>query len=136
MNNSLVESNKQYISNPAVFGPGRWDILHSYSSLCKTKEDKIQFANFVENIFTPTIKCIFCRNHFQYMLQKYPVPFGSRPHPKKKEWDEQDSVYKWTFSVHNLVNERLNKPIMSWDVYQELYGSDSKACTNCIMFSN
>jgi len=134
MNSSNIEkvydANNLYISNPVVFGAGRWEILHSYASLCKTPEKKKEFATFVENVFGPTIKCLECRNHFLAMLEKYPVPFGSRRHPRGREWGEEDSVFKWTYSVHNIVNNRLNKPIMPWEVCIKLYDINN-VCTQC-----
>jgi len=127
----IYEINNMYISRPDVFGPGRWDILHSYSSLCKTPEKKKEFASFVENVFAPTIRCLECRNHFLAMLEKYPVPYGSRPHPEGRQWNDNDSVFKWSYSVHNIVNQRLNKPIISWDICQKLYNPDALPCTQC-----
>lgn len=134
MNNNNIEklydANNLYISTPHVFGMGRWELLHSYAALCKTKEKKREFALFVENIFAPTIKCLECRNHFLSMLEKYPVPFGSRRRPDEKDWSDEDSVFKWSFSIHNIVNQRLNKPILPWDVCIKLYDINN-VCTQC-----
>jgi len=126
----IYESNNMYISTPHVFGPGRWEILHSYSALCKTPDQKKQFAFFVESIFGPTIKCLECRNHFLSMLEKYPVPYGTKKHPTGRDWKDEDSVFKWAYSVHNIVNQRLNKPTLSWDVCVKLYDANN-VCSSC-----
>lgn len=124
-------NSKTHLSMPHVFGPGRWDILHSYAKMCKTIEDKKQFANFVENIFAPTIKCLECRNHFNAMLMEYPVPFSSRLYKSNNVWTELDSSFKWSWMVHNIVNERLNKPQISFETCLKLYDIETQTCTQC-----
>lgn len=126
--NFLIQ--KSHISSPNVFGPGRWDILHSYAKLSTTREQKIEFARFVENVFAPTIKCEECRNEFRSLLMRMPVPFGSRK-VDGREWNDNDSSFKWSFSAHNEVNARLKKPLMTWENCLKLYDYNSPACTQC-----
>lgn len=123
-------ANQSHITSPSIFGPGRWDILHSYAKMCYTREDKEQFAKFVYNVFTPTIKCLECQNHFKALLLEYPVPFGERLF-NDQPWSDLDSPFKWAWKVHNLVNKRLNKKQMSFETCLRLYDTNSETCNNC-----
>jgi len=137
--NPLTPTSKQYeylnskthLSMPHVFGPGRWDILHSYAKMCQTVEQKKQFAKFVEEVFLPTIKCKECQTHFRNTLNEYPVPFGEKKFNDFIDWTNDDSPFKWAWKVHNIVNQRLNKPQLSFETCLLLYDINSETCQQC-----
>jgi hypothetical protein len=47
------------------------------------------------------LPCFWCRLHFSQVLAEYPIP--------------DTEVFKWSVDVHNLVNERLGKPVVSFE---------------------
>ena len=50
------------------------------------------------------IPCPKCREHYSTHLQKVPIS----PH-----LDRREDLFRWTVAVHNEVNKKLEKPIIS-----------------------
>jgi hypothetical protein len=54
--------------------------------------------------------CGECAAHFQILLKQYPPQTSSR-----------DAASQWACSVHNKVNERLEKPMFDCSLVAEMY---------------
>jgi hypothetical protein len=47
------------------------------------------------------LPCFWCRVHFSQVLAENPIP--------------DTDVFKWSVDVHNIVNEKLGKPLMTFE---------------------
>jgi hypothetical protein len=86
-----------------VWGPILWNQLHERSEI---KDIDIDAELRWINIFTSWIPCGACKNHFNEILKTNPPDLSS---PRKYK--------QWAIDVHNIVNNKLNKPIYESDSY-------------------
>lgn len=61
-------------------------------------DDSLALKTYIQ-LFARLYPCGDCAHHFQMLLEDYPPQTGSR-----------NSAAGWGCFVHNLVNERLEKP--------------------------
>lgn len=47
------------------------------------------------------LPCFWCRLHFSQVLAENPIP--------------DTGLFKWSVDVHNIVNEKLGKPIVPYE---------------------
>jgi len=90
-----------------VWGPMAWMTLHSISLNYPenpTKEDKAILVRFME-LFTETISCPSCKNHFQILYQSY---IANNPNWASSRYNFAIFVMR----AHNTVNKRLDKPVL------------------------
>jgi hypothetical protein len=95
------------MSSPVVpWGNHMWHAMH-YVALGypehPTKDDLHNYALFY-NSPGNVLPCRLCTGHFLTMLQEDGV---------EKHLSTKDELFDWTVRIHNKVNERLNKPIVS-----------------------
>ena len=88
--------------SPAKFGPYFWGALHL---ACLGGGDLKAFVD----AFPSALPCGACGEHFKEVLQTFPYPEGEID-PLK--------LFMWSVDVHNVVNKRLDKPLVS---YQEAF---------------
>jgi hypothetical protein len=100
--------------DPTIWGPHYWFFLHTVAfcyPLFPSTVTKKKYYNLVHNfpLFIPTEKI---GNEFSKLLDKYPVtPY----------LDNRDSFLKWTHFIHNKINKKLNKPIISFTKFINEY---------------
>jgi len=82
--------------SPNIWGPNLWGTLHL---LCLTGTIT---PNFVQE-FATVIPCPMCASHFSDLLSENPFPDSDNP----------SVLFEWSVRLHNLVNARLGKPILS-----------------------
>ena len=89
-----------------TWGPYFWGALHIAclaSPPVLSDEHKTAFRNLIES-YTLTLPCPACQMHFREVLQMYPLEpnlnFGS-------------DLFAWSVTVHNVVNAKIGKPIVS-----------------------
>ncbi len=94
------------------WGNPAWRLLH-YLSFCfpdePTVQDRENYQQFIHS-FQRVIPCGSCRKHFKHLLKEHPVDVRSR-----------DQFIQWAIRIHNLVNQRLKKPIMTEEQVVEEY---------------
>lgn len=83
---------------PNIWGPNLWGTLHL---LCLTGTIT---PNFVQE-FTSAIPCSMCSGHFSQLVSENPLP----------ETQDPSVLFEWSVLLHNKVNEKLGKPIISVD---------------------
>ena len=85
-----------------------WESLHKRALIVKSN-DMAFLNNFSKHIprFNKTCKCT---DHWLQTVKKYPPRFG-----------KADEYFEWTVFIHNEVNTRLGKPIMSVTDAKTLY---------------
>lgn len=86
---------------PEKWGPYYWGALHLAALGCP---DAQVLRTFIE-CYKTVLPCISCRTHFTQVLDENPVPESSDPL----------AIFKWSVDVHNIVNERLGKPLIDYD---------------------
>lgn len=86
---------------PDKWGPYFWGALHLTALGCP---DAQVIRTFVE-CYKSVLPCLACRLHFTKVLDENPVP----------ETEDREIIFKWSVDVHNIVNESLGKPAISYD---------------------
>lgn len=115
-----------------IVGPGIWFNLHINSLKCENKVKKKKIIDDIEDM-RKTFFCTKCRNHINLFCKKYPI-FNC---PIVYDQDGNDiSLFRWTWLLHNHVNIRLGKPIMTLDEALDFYSnvlSNDDTCNTCSM---
>ena len=96
----------------AQLGRASWHLLHTMSvkyPLNPTRKDQQDYLSLIKLIaqFYP---CGDCAAHFQRLLVKLPPRVGNR-----------EEVIQWTCEIHNLVNERLEKPVFNCSTVGDMW---------------
>lgn len=104
------------------WGPAYWSVFHITSfdldvkatlPGAKARQSERALRLLLEN-FPDTLPCEICSNHLKKIYTMYPPPQSS---DKKSK----NAVARWSVWVHNKVNERLGKPVLSFDDVVRLY---------------
>lgn len=118
-----VERNPAVLSPGAAADPGAWYIIHSFArSADQHRANQVNFGlafiTYMEDL-AANFKCVVCQPHLQAFLARYPpATYLSR----------EDGLWRWTVDLHNDVNRRTGKPIVSYGEAAELHTSE---CNNC-----
>jgi hypothetical protein len=94
--------------NPVQFGPPFWATIHLTAY---HQTDPKKFNDFI-NIITDILPCENCQGEFQKLLKTYPPD------------SEPNGYFEWSVNVHNKINERLHKPVISMEQARTMW------CTN------
>ena len=86
---------------PVKFGPYYWGVLHL---ACLGGIDPAALQALV-SLFPAILPCGTCGVHFAEVINDNPLP----------ETDDTDALFKWSVDVHNTVNERLKKPLVTYE---------------------
>lgn len=73
-----------------------WQLLHTYQYQSE-EEAKIWFESWKGKI-----SCGSCKAHLEELLKALPTDYSSK-----------EGFFKWTVEIHNMVNKKLEKPIVS-----------------------
>lgn len=123
-----IPSNHNHGMSTAVWGPPAWLFLHcvvmGYPCCIKTKEDnqrKRDMYLFFETLGN-VLPCKYCRKSYQEFMNELPIePYLS---------SRQDLSY-WLYIIHKKVNDKLNKPTLSFKKYNEMFEQyRANACKN------
>lgn len=91
---------------PKNWGKFGWGFIHNVAlgySEDLTYMKKEQYRKFFEAI-GDVLPCLDCQIHYKDMLVNNPPVLVNK-----------DTLFKWSVDIHNKVNERLNKKIISYD---------------------
>ena len=77
---------------PDVWGPNLWGALHT---LCLTGSITPEFVDE----YAKVIPCPSCAMHFRQLVDSNPLPTMNQ--------------FEWSVDLHNQVNERIGKPVVS-----------------------
>lgn len=86
---------------PKKFGPYFWGALHL---ACLFADDYKTLRSFVYS-YTEVLPCPMCREHFAQVVEQRPFP--SEGH--------NIEYFTWSVDVHNIVNQRLGAPMLTYD---------------------
>jgi hypothetical protein len=101
--------------DPKVWGPHYWFFLHTISVSYPNHPNAItkkKYYDLIQNlhVFLPIDNI---SNEFSELLEQYPItPY----------LDNRESFSRWTWFIHNKINEKLEKPKISIeDFYKQYY---------------
>lgn len=103
---------------PHVWGPHGWKFMHAvalaYPEAPSAEEKKaaLQFFTSLEYL----LPCESCKQNFRKELQSFPL---------QPALESKQKLNEWLTALHNSVNQRLNKTIMSPEQVLEYVFSDS-----------
>ena len=111
--------------SPLTFGPGTWLVMHVFAMICDDeKENRKYFVFFIKKIIEK-LPCQTCRKHaIEYITNN--------------RLGENDELFRWTWQFHNSVNQRLSKPVISYEESRLLYENSNvilqmngEDCSSC-----
>jgi len=100
---------KDWKSNPTFWGPHLWTYMH-YSAANYPKEptlDEIEHMKQWLRTLPVTIPCDTCKKHYSEYIQQHNDELESACHTRT-------TLFNFLVDIHNQVNQRHNKPIMSY----------------------
>lgn len=95
--------------NPADFGPVYWDVFHRTTAAYPTNFTTTDISLYSSFLLTYgyVLPCVSCAVEYAAMMNNYgPALFQALVRGKIYVW-------LWGVLVHNEVNARLNKPVVS-----------------------
>ena len=113
---------------PDFWGPHGWIFLHSITfnyPKNPTNNDKMKYKNFFESI-GDILPCEKCSINYKEHI---------RNHPINNHLNTKSQLIKWLIDIHNMTNQELNKPILSYEEVMYEYRSkiDNKSIySKCI----
>ena len=106
---ALQDPEFAYVSAEAM-GPSLWKAIHNITRVYVPTPEKMQaLAAFMDSLAV-LLPCSVCAQHFQALAPTLKV-------------DSSLAALKWGIDVHNSVNKRLNKPVLSYKEAVRLIGS-------------
>lgn len=104
------------------WGPSAWTYLHTVTfnyPISPTPEDKINYKILFDN-FGKTMPCKFCRDSYNTFYQILLID---------NFLDDRHGLTYWLFCIHNLVNIKLNKPVINFEQVVYRYENKRARCT-------
>lgn len=102
-----VFTKEDYNSNDGmltyVWGPPLWHTLHTISfnyPVKPTDKQKEDYMNYFKSL-GKVLPCKYCRDNYKENLKKIPL--------KKSVFKNRDSLSRWVYNLHELVNKNLGK---------------------------
>lgn len=106
--------------DPAIWGPKTWDVLF----VAALNLDPSEVAPLVE-LYAECLPCVHCRRSFAVYRGQMPCESMS---------GSRDSLFKWVWAMHDMVNQKLGKPSLTMDRARRRYQSFSSyvSCTDVV----
>jgi len=106
-----------------TWGPAMWHSLHTMSfnyPVNPTKEQKQEYYAFFMSLQW-VLPCKYCRDNYKENLKKLPLD--------TKALKNRDSLSRWVYHLHNLVNKNLDKPItLTYEQVRDRYEHFRSRC--------
>lgn len=119
------------LTDPNVFGPGKWDDMHTFGAAATTPDLKKSYCDYIR-IITSSLKCMVCRKHaIEYVRDHPPEEFLN----VLDENGQDIGLFKWSWLFHNAVNKRISKPEVDFKVAYAMYEPES-AVSNSVCVEN
>ena len=105
--------------DPKIWGPHYWFFLHTIAMSYPNYPNSItkkKYYDFIQNIplFIPVEQIA---GEFSKLLDQYPV----QPY-----LDNRESIIRWTWFIHNKINEKLEKPKITLNEFYVKYYDEYK----------
>ena len=89
------------------WGKNLWISLHIITfnyPINPTNEDKINYKNYFMSL-GHVLPCNDCKEHYNNLIKQIPIDIFLQ---------DREGITFWLFNIHNLINEKLNKPIINF----------------------
>ena len=110
--------------SPEIWGPALWSTLHIMTfnyPQNPTDYEKQQYYQFFQAL-QYVLPCDSCRKHYgKGINETYPI----QPALKNR-----DTLTRWLVMFHNVVNQRLGKPTVSYESVKQKYEALAGKCTS------
>lgn len=117
----MISNNK---NSKLLWGSKEWRIFHKKAlefSEKPSEKQQEEFKKFYEDVFKARIPCNVCKIDYEDILKKLPVKLGSKT-----------ELFNWTIDVHNIINAKLNKEKIEYDVAQQELAKENKSTDTLI----
>ena len=98
------------IKDPKIWGPQMWMVLHYLTFVYEPSKDKQKYKRFFQHHVVNLIPCKPCRQNYCRHIKTFPIKL-----------DSKESLSRWLVKIHNLINKRLEKKTVSYDVVVNKY---------------
>ena len=108
-----------------IWGNNLWTYLH-YSAMNYPDQPSAQEVEDMKNwlcALSTTIPCAECKKHYRGYIEK------SKPQ-LDNICSNKDNLFRFLFELHNKVNARLGKPVLTYEQAVKMYENDG-TCTDC-----
>ena len=112
---SATQQTQELTLNPDYWGPRFWDVLHLAAvgfSAEPTPSEKLGFRMFFDSL-RYVLPCPKCRASYETHLDTRGL--------LDADLLSRDTLFRWVFDLHNIVNITLNKPQVNFIEYQDRY---------------
>ena len=92
--------------NPSVWGQSAWLFLHCVTMtfpIAPTEAEKKHYRSFFCSLRF-ILPCKLCRQSYRMWMKNHPV---------KDHLHSRDDMLAWLIDMHNFVNRKLGKPVLS-----------------------
>lgn len=107
-----------------VDGKGMWKTIHLLAVHSTTEQLKQSFASIIDVLFK-NFPCEVCKPDINKFMNNHPL----KQYWNTKNKTEDFGMFKWTWELHNVVNQKLGKTVVSFDDAYNLYKHN--VCKNC-----
>jgi hypothetical protein len=113
------------------WGPGLWTSLHCMTFNYPTTPDdtdKINYKSFF-TLLGDMLPCVYCRQSYKIYLECLPI---------NDFLDSREGISYWLFTLHNFVNKKIGKPLISFnecvEIYEKMRAKCGKVIENSVEF--
>lgn len=110
------------MTDPNFWGPALWNSLHTMTFHYPdqpSETDQRHYSEFFHSL-QHVLPCENCRQHFGRAL--------TQTHPLQPALKNQETLTRWLVDLHNSVNVRLGKPVVSYESVKEKYDAIRGKC--------
>lgn len=112
-------------TDPKVFGPGVWFLIHTCAKESITEDKKRFFVSLLQ-LIERNLGCEKCKLHMSEYMKNNPInPYWNLINEKK----EQIGMFNWSWKFHNSVNSKLSRPILDWETAYSMYYETPSICS-------
>lgn len=94
---------KKYDADPSNYAY-IWFAMHVFALALKTARDKKCYKNFI-TVISEKLPCKKCRKHLKQYMEDMPI---------ENYYRRKNGCFRWSWELHNKVNEFLGKPIVKY----------------------
>lgn len=107
--------------DPTMWGPHLWYYLHNSTLSFPVNPSKEEMEGMREWLLNLpiTIPCEKCRFHYKQYLDKHQNDLN-------EACTTRDKLFKFVVDIHNQVNKRNNKPIVSYEEAFKMYQENKR----------
>lgn len=103
-------------NDPRVWGPHLWKYMHCSAANYPEKPTSDQIDQMITwlKTLTVTIPCKKCKDHYGQYINRHQTSL-------RDICASKDKLFNFIVDIHNQVNRRNNKPIVTYDEARRLY---------------